>query len=249
MGEQVGQILSRAFDPRRDEPGGDYRRFEQAEIVLCKIKYLTQLRNSRRGSKVHRYKAQDGLIDDPQPCRDRWPGAVVPPMHAEVDRHIEDARAFGIIHPKKEDIAPGAVGQVHAHRRLLTKDRVGAVRVAAQELRADTERLVERMAHPEHPLVATHAAHAPAHLVRKGLKTEPLVRCRQRAADRVGRPAASLFLQKDLDGLLKSSLKQMLETPEGDQTPLCDLCLRRDLEPVHRVQEKQRPNALVEVGG
>ena len=65
----------------------------------------------------------------------------------QVDRDIEDPRAFGIVHAEEEDVAPGAVGQVHADGRGFLED--GKTPVAGEampQFRAYAQGLVVRMA-------------------------------------------------------------------------------------------------------
>ena len=48
----------------------------------------------------------------------------VPPVHAEVDGHIQHFGALGKIHAEEEDVAPAAVGEVHADGRALAQHRI-----------------------------------------------------------------------------------------------------------------------------
>ncbi len=103
-------------------------------------------------------------------------------MHAEVNGHIEYPGPFGKIHAEEKNIAPGAVGQVHPYRGQLAEDRIATFHFgAAEQFRPEAQRLVRRMPHAEHPLVAAHGANAAADLVRQCLKRETMIRRRERA--------------------------------------------------------------------
>src|SRR5690606_31018123 len=52
-GEQVGQGLIGSLDPRRNDPGRDHRRLEQAQVVARKIEYLGQHGDLNRRPQVH----------------------------------------------------------------------------------------------------------------------------------------------------------------------------------------------------
>ena len=57
-----------------------------------------------------------------------------------------------------------------------------------EQLGAEAQRIIGRMAGAEHPLVAAHGAHAAAHLVGQRLEAERAVGGGQRAGDRGARP-------------------------------------------------------------
>ena len=137
------------------------------------------------------------LFDHAQVGLDRRARRGVAAVHAQVNGHVEHLGPFGVVHAQEEDVAPAAVREVHPHGRAFAQDGVGAVcRVRPQQLRPDAQRLVGRVAHAEHPLVAAHRAHAPAHLVGQRLERQPVVGRRQRAADGVTRALGLLHRQE-----------------------------------------------------
>ena len=110
--------------------------------------------------------------------------------------------------------------EVHAHRRALAQDRVGAVaRSRCEQFRPEAQRVVGRVPHAEHPLVAAHRAHAAAHLVGQRLKRQPVIGRRQRAGDGVAGAFGLLHREEVVDGLLEPALQQVLVAFERDQSP------------------------------
>ncbi len=83
--------------------------------------------------------------------------------HGEIDRHVDDPGAFRVVHAEKENIAPAAVSEVHAHRSRLAQDRKN--RIACKKLCTEAEWIVVGVAGAEHPLIAAHTAYAASHLV------------------------------------------------------------------------------------
>ena len=94
-----------------------------------------------------------------------WARLGVRNVHAEIDGDIQHARPFREIHPQEKNVAPAAVRQVHAHRRALAQDWERAVGAGLEQLAAQAQRLIGRMAHAEHPLVAAHGTDATADLI------------------------------------------------------------------------------------
>ena len=47
-------------------------------------------------------------------------------MDGEVDGDVEDLGSLGVVHAEEEDVAPAAVGEVHADGRALAENRIGA---------------------------------------------------------------------------------------------------------------------------
>ena len=130
----------------------------------------------------------------------------------------------GKVHAEEEDVAPGAVRQVHAHGRRLAQDRVRRVgRRPVQQLAADAQRLIGRVADAEHPLVPAHRAHAAAHLVGQGLERQPVVGCRERARHGLVRALRDLLAQEHIDRLFKtpasagSCSRRMAQTRAGQR--------------------------------
>ncbi len=124
-------------------------------------------------------------------------GRSVAPVHSQVDRDVQDPRAFGKIHPQEEDVGPSAVREVQPHRRPLDQDRKQRpVRLAQQEPRMDPQRMFFGTADPKHPAVSLAASHRPAHLVGQRLKRDLLVGPRQRAGDVPFGPSRSITARK-----------------------------------------------------
>ena len=115
--------------PGGTRPGGDDRGLQQAEIVAAEIEHLVELAHLGRGLEVHAGEADDGLVDDAEVRLDRRARLGIAAVHAEVDGDVEHPRALGKIHAEEENVAPAAVGEVHAHRGALAQD--GLRRVAA----------------------------------------------------------------------------------------------------------------------
>ena len=51
-GEQIGQMLLRALEPRRHDPRRDHGRLQQTEIIAGKVEHLGQAREIRRGAQI-----------------------------------------------------------------------------------------------------------------------------------------------------------------------------------------------------
>jgi hypothetical protein len=137
-------------------------------------------------------------------------------MHAQIDRNIQHLGTFGEIHAQKEDVAPGGMGEIHANRRGFAQDWIGAVdRMALEQFGAQTQRMIGRMPHAEHPLIAADGADASAHLIGQGLKRQPMIRRGQGGANGVAGPVHSLRGQEIIDGFLEPALEQMFETTVG----------------------------------
>jgi hypothetical protein len=62
------------------------------------------------------------------------------------------------------------------------------------------------MAHAEHPLVTSYAAHAAADLIGECLECKPLIGGGEGAGNAVARALSRLDLEKDIDGFLKPAL-------------------------------------------
>src|SRR6266478_3604003 len=100
--------------------------------------------------------------------------------------------------------------QVHAHRSALAQNRVRAISsIRPQQFGPDAQRLIRRMTHAEHPLIAAHSADAAAHLVGERLKTQTMVSCRQSARNGVAGTFGLLQRQKMIYRFFKSSLQKM----------------------------------------
>ena len=100
--------------------------------------------------------------------------------------------------------------KVHADGRCLAQD--GKDRIACKKLGTEAQRIVVRVAGTEHPLVATYAAHAAAHLVGERLEAERPVAGGQRTGDGGAGALFGLRGQKDLDGFLEAAFQQVLQS-------------------------------------
>ena len=122
-GKDVGQRLARSLDPRRHDPRGDDRRLQQPEVVTTEIEDLAQIGDVGRGVEVDARQPEQGLVDDSEEHLHRRPGPGIAPVDAQIDRHIEDPRCLGAIHPEEEDVAPAGMRQIHPDRRRFLEER------------------------------------------------------------------------------------------------------------------------------
>ena len=245
--EQRAKTLSRAFNARRHEARRDDSGFEQSEIILRKVENFGEFRDVRRRAEINAGQSQHRFLDHAQVGFNRRTWRGVAAMHAEINRDIQHARAFGEIHAEEKDVAPRTVRQVHAHGRAFAENRIRAVRRTLEQLGANAQRLIARVPHAEHPLVAAHGAHAAAHLIGEGLEREPVIRRRQRAGDGVARAVALLQREEFINRLLEAALQQMLVALEGNQPAPVQLRDARNVEAVNGVEKEQRAHALVEI--
>ncbi len=205
--------------PGRHDASGDDRRLEQAEVVLRKVEYLRQVGDVRRRAEVNADQAEQRFLDDAQVGLDGRARRGVTSMYPQVNGDVEHLGALGEIHAQEEDVAPAAVREVHAHRGAFAQNRVGAVaRVGPQQLRPDAQRVIGRVPHAEHPLIAAHRADAAADLVGQRLKRQPVVSRRQGARDGVAGAFRLLHRQEMINGLLEPALEQVLVAFEGDES-------------------------------
>ena len=249
LGEQFGQALAAAFDARRDDAAGDDGGFEEAEVILGEIEDLGELRDLGRGTEVDAGESEDGVINDAEESLDgrAWRGITA--MDGEVDRDVEDPGAFRIIHAEEENIAPAAMAEVHAHRGAFAQDGIDAGGVAPGQLRSDTEGLIEGMTHSEHPLVAADGADAAADLVGQGLEGEAMVGGGEGARDAVAGTVVRLVGEEAGDGLVEPTVEEVLVTSERDEAARVEFGAARQVKPVQGVEEEERPNTFVEIGG
>ena len=176
LGQHVGQRLARAFQPGRNDAGGDHGRLEEPQVVLGEVEDVGQGGDVGLALQVDACEAEDGLIDDAEPGLDGRLRLGVAATDAQVDRDVEHAGPLGKIHAQKEDVAPAAVREVHADRGPFDEDGEGVFRSgAASQGGADFQGVVGGVAHAEHPLVAADRADAAADLVGQGLEADGLV--------------------------------------------------------------------------
>ena len=179
-------------------------------------------------------------------------------MHGQIDRDVQHLGTLGEVHAKEKDVAPAAMGEVHAHRGAFPQDRISTIqRIPAQEFGSETQRLIGRMAHAEHPLVPSHGTDAPSDLAGKSLKRQPMISHRQCARDGIARTVGLLDCQKTIDGFFETPLQQVLVTRKRDQRSRpSGAILRgggplqkpgRKVKAVNGIKEEERPDPFVEV--
>ena len=218
--QQVGETLARTFDARRHNARGDDRRLQQAEVVLRKVEYLSQVGDVRCRPQVNADQAEQRLFDHPQVGLDGRARRRVAPVYAQVNGDVEHFGPLGEIHAQEEDVAPAAMREVHAHWRALTQNRVGAVeRVSPEQFRPQAQGVIGRVPHAKHPLVAAHRPHTASDLVSQRLERQPVVGRRQGTRDSVAGTLRSLHRQKVVNGLFESALQQVLVALEGNERP------------------------------
>ena len=136
---------------------------------------------------------QERLFNDAQVSFHWRLRSAVASVNAKIDRHIQDARAFGKIHAQKKNVTPPAMGQVHAYGRPLAKNGEPAVFTSLEQFGPDAQRLILRMAHAKHPLVAAHRTHTATDLVGQSLKRQPMISRRQGAGNGIARALGVLY--------------------------------------------------------
>ena len=245
VGKDIAKRLSRALHSRRHDAGGDHRGLEQPQIVMGKVENFRNRAEVRAALQVDARQAQHGLIDDAEPGLHGRLGSARA-AHAQIDGNVEHARALGEIHSQKEDVAPAAVAQVHAHRSGLLQNRKEVVGcLALQKFGVNAQRGVLGMGGAEHPLVAANGAHAASHLVGKSLKAERAVACRQRAREGGARSRGGLGGKENVHSFFEPPLQQI--GVAGKRNQRSPALPSGDVEAMNGVQEEQRPHALVEV--
>ena len=249
-GEHVAERLRRALEARRHDSRGDHRGLQEAQVVACEIEDFGDRSDFDAGFQIDADQAEHRLIDDAQVRFDGrlGLGRAAVAAHAEIHRDIQHACAFREIHPEKEDVAPPAVCQVHAHGRGLAQNREYRRRSPGrQQLGANSQRIVGRVPGAEHPLVAAHRAHAAAHLVGQRLEAQCAIAGGQSARKRAVRAVGGLRGEKNIEGFLKAAFQQVGVALERDQRLRARRLPGRKVETVQRVKEKEGPNPFVEV--
>ena len=250
--QKVLKRMPRTLDPRGNDTRRDDRRLEQAEVILGEIEHVGKRRDVRGRSQVDRRQSKHRFVQHPQPRADRRTGAGIATVDTEVDRDVQDLGAFRIIHPEEEDVGPRRVGQVHADRSLFAQDRIRTIRGGLQQFGPDAQGLVDGMPHAEHPLIAPDGADTATDLIRERLEGQPMIGRGQGGTDAVAGAFGLLLGQEGIDRLLESTMEQVLESAERNQ-PTGAPALAGEhggkMEAMQGVQEEQRANPLVEVGG
>ena len=243
--QEVRQRLRCAFHAGRHDSARDHGGLQQSKVVAGEIEEFGKGSNLGGSLQIHADQAEHGLIDHAEPGFNRRRGR---PTHGQVDRDIENASAFGEIHPQKENVAPSTVSQIHADRRSLVQDgEQRRTRAGIQKFGAQAQRVVGGMPGAEHPLIAANGAHAAAHLVGQSLKREPVVAGGEGAGDSRAGPLFGLRGQEDVDGLLKAALQQVGISGERDERALAGGGPQGNVKAVDGVEEEQGADALVEV--
>ncbi len=238
-GEKVLQRFAGAFDTRRHDARGDDSGFEEAEVIAGEVEDFVEVGDVSGRAEVNAGEAQHRLVNDTQIRLDRRARRGVASVNAEVNRDIEDARAFGKIHAEEEDVGPTAVREVHADRGSLTQERERG----AEKFGSDAERLVGGMTDAEHPLVAADRADAAADLVGERLEPEVVIGGSERAGDAVGRRAP----EEDVNGFLEAAVEEMFVPGKRHQAGARQFF--GQVEPVHRVEKEECPDTLVKIIG
>src|SRR5260370_13989162 len=137
------------------------------------------------------------------------------------------------------------MSQVHADGCSLTQD--GEDRCVVEKLGTESQRVIGGMSGAEHPLVATYAAHATAHLVGQRLEGERAIAGGEGAGYGGAGTALGLRGQEEIDGLFEAALEQVGISGEGNRRGRCGGGTQRNVEAVNGVQEKERAHAFVQV--
>src|SRR6185503_21101279 len=95
--------------------------------------------------------------------------------------------------------------------------RKRAVGAFTQEFRPNSQRLICRMTHAKHPLVAANRTDTATHLVGERLNSQAIISGSKRAGNGVARSFGDLFVEKQFNRFLKPSLEQMFVTFEWNE--------------------------------
>ena len=185
----------RSLEGRGDQPRGDHRRLDQAQVVVAEVEQLLQAVDVLAGVQVDARQAEDRLGDDPQPAT-RSAGRGVDRGRGRPGRPRYSAPAR-----LRENPCPGRRCRTSRCARgpaAPASARPGSGRAPSSDSRSrsrgmDPQRVLVGAADPEHPAVALAAPDRAPHLVGQGLKGDLFVGLRQRAgrSRRWARRAAS----------------------------------------------------------
>ena len=168
LGQQIGQRLVRALHAGRHDAGRDQGGLEQAEMVAGKVEDLGEGCDFGARLQIDADQPQNGPVDDPKVALYRGAGLrlrLTRAMHAQIDGDVQRARAFGEVHAQKEDVAPAAVRQVHAHGGGFAQEGEKTAAEGAAQRPLYSQGVVVRVADAKHPLVAQQGAHTAPHLI------------------------------------------------------------------------------------
>ena len=160
-------------------------------------------------------------------------------MHAEIDRDIQYPCRLRKVHSQKENVTPPAVRKIHPHRSAFREDRIRVSGTgAAKKLLVDSQRMIGRVAHAEHPVVAADRAYASSHLVGQGLKSEGMIGGCQGAGDSIAWTVTVLDAKEDLNRLLEPATQKVQVSRVRHLRPSVRRQLRRHEVTVNRTRKK-----------
>ena len=136
--------------------------------------------------KVNTHQPQHRLIDNAQIRLNRRLGARSRPRTARSMETFRTRAPSGKSIPRKKMSLQALCDR--SIRTGVFSARIGKRAVnrrSLEQLRPDPQRLIRRVPDAEHPLVAAHRSHAPAHLVGQRLKRQIVIGNCQRTGDRI----------------------------------------------------------------
>ena len=143
---------------------------------------------------------------------------------------------------------------VRSMRTGVNSRRIGKLPSAAQRSSSGSnpERLIEGMTNAEHPLITAHRAHRAPYLIGEGLHSEAMVGGREGTGNTIARTFLRLDREEGIDGLAKTPVKELFVSLERNQSaaPLISNTGGepfREMEAMDGVEEKERPDALIEI--
>lgn len=253
--QQILETLTAAFDAGRDDAAGDEGGLEQAEVIAGEVKNLAHRAEVGRTAEVDGGDTDQGFIDDAEEGVGRRGGSGVATVHAEVDGDVEDLGALRVVHAEEEDVAPSAVGEVHAQRGALAEDGEETRGGTGAEFGSYAERVIGGVADAKHPLVTAHGADAAADLVGERLEGEAVVGGGEGGGEAVAGSLLALGGEERIDGFLETTGEQLFVAAEGNETWGSGLDwavsseFGGEMEAVDGIEEEKGADAVVEVGG
>ena len=103
------------------------------------------------------------------------------------------------------------------------------------------------MSTSEHPLVSQGIPNTEPNLVGQGLESQAVVGFGQPAGDSLVGAMFLLDALKEINGLLKPSFQEVIETLKGYKSVPADLLSEGDMKTVYCVKEKEGPYLVVQV--
>ena len=126
--------------------------------------------------------------------------------------------------------------EIHADGRALQQDGI-AVTVVREEFAADAQRVLGRVTHAKHPLVAAHGADGFPHLVGEGLESELVIGGGEGRGNCIAGTLFALGGKEGIDSLGETPREEMTVSLEGDVAVVFHR-LTREMEAVDGVEEK-----------